>query len=596
MILAKELRLSLSGGRTIMDRVTTQLLVDFSKENDVEDIPEEKRFEQLAAYVTVRRHYSKTFDSGDLVTSGGDDTGIDAIAIIVNGILITDIDTFKDHAEQTSHFDVVCVFVQAERSAAFDGRTIGNFGFGVRDFFSNTPTLRRNEDIAKAAEIMSAILELSGKFQQNPTCFLYYVTTGRWNPDDATLEGRRQAEVDDLKNSRLFTDVHFEPIDAEKLHKLYRQSRNAVSRQFTFEKKAVVPEIPGVQESYLGYLPAPQFLKLVTDEGGEMLGGLFYDNVRDWLGLESVEVNEEIKNSLESATQASRFVLMNNGITIIARSLKVSGDRFFIENYSIVNGCQTSHVLFEMRNEIDSSVMVPVRLIGTQDEDIINDIIRATNRQTAVKKEQFFALEEFPKGLEHYFQSFEDPFKLYYERRTNQYDRLGLTIEKARIITPPNMIRAFASMFLNEPHRATRNYAKLRDKVGDGIFDEGHRMEPYYTAAFALYRLEHLFKRKQLDRKYKPARFHILLAARLLAAPGIVVPRMNSHDMARYCQVVMELLWDADRADALIQTAAEIIDIVADGEFHRDNIRTEPFTQKLLSEVQKMLERGEATG
>ena len=56
---------------------------------------------------------------------------------------------------------------------------------------------------------------------------------------------------------------------------------------------------------------------------------------------------------------------MNNGITIIARSLKVSGDRFSIENYSIVNGCQTSHVLYEQRREIDESVMVPVRLIGT---------------------------------------------------------------------------------------------------------------------------------------------------------------------------------------------------------------------------------------
>lgn len=574
-----------------MDRITESLLTDFSKEHGIEDLSEEERFDQLATYVTVRRHYSKTFDTGDLITAGGDDTGIDAIAIIVNGILINDIDVFKDHAEQASHFDVVCVFVQAKRSAAFEAQTIGTFGFGVRDFFSNTPTLRRNEDITKAAEIMSAILEFSGKFQKNPACHLYYVTTGKWSPDDMTLEGRRQAEVEDLKNTRLFSDVQFEPIDAEQLHKLYRQSRNAVSRQFTFEKKAVIPEIPGVQESYLGYLPAPQFLKLVTDDGGEMLGGLFYDNVRDWLGVESVEVNGEIKNSLESATRASRFVLMNNGITIIARSLKVSGDRFSIENYSIVNGCQTSHVLFEKRNEIDASVMVPVRLIGTQDEDIINDIIRATNRQTAVKEEQFFALEEFPKGLEQYFQSFEGDFKLYYERRTNQYDRL--TIEKPRIITPANMIRAFASMFLNEPHRATRNYAALKAKVGDGIFADGHRMEPYYTAAFTLYKLEHLFKKKQLDRQYKPARFHILLAARLLAGPGIALPRMNSHDMGRYCQAIMEQLWDPKLADTLIQTAAEIIDIVAAGDFHRDNIRTEAFTKRLLSEVQKMIERGE---
>lgn len=565
-----------------MDRITESLLNDYSKEHGIEDLSEEQRFDRLATFVTVRRHYSKTFDSGELITAGGDDTGIDAIAIIVNGILITDVDVFKDHAEQASHFDVVCVFVQAKRSAAFEAQTIGNFGFGVRDFFSNTPTLRRNEEIAKAAEIMGAILEFSGKFQKNPACHLYYVTTGKWSPEDVTLEGRRQAEIDDLKNTRLFSDVLFTPIDAENLHKLYRQTRNAVSRQFTFEKKAVIPEIPGVQEAYLGYLPAKQFLKLVTDDGGEMLGGLFYDNVRDWLGIESVDVNEEIKSSLESASQSPRFVLMNNGITIIARSLKVSGDRFSIENYSIVNGCQTSHVLFEQRDSLSDAVTVPVRLIGTQDEDIINDVIRATNRQTAVKEEQFYALEEFPKGLEQYFQSFDEPHKLYYERRTNQYDRL--TIEKTRIITPANMIRAFASMFLNEPHRATRNYAGLKAKVGDGIFDEGHRMEPYYLSALMLYKLEYLFRSKQLEAKYKPARFHILLAARLWAAEERL-PRVNSHEMQRYCQPLIEQLWNPERGDSLIKNAAEVIDIVADGNFHRDNIRTEPFTYQLIEAI-----------
>src|ERR1051326_3258858 len=114
------------GGRSIMDRITESLLKDFSREHGIEDLSEEQRFDRLATYVTVRRHYSKTFEVGDLITAGGDDTGIDAIAIIVNGILITDIDVFKDHADQASHFDVACVFVQAKRSPAFEAQTIGN--------------------------------------------------------------------------------------------------------------------------------------------------------------------------------------------------------------------------------------------------------------------------------------------------------------------------------------------------------------------------------------------------------------------------------------------------------------------------------------
>ncbi|MGO9272360.1 MAG: AIPR family protein [Terriglobia bacterium] len=274
---------------------------------------------------------------------------------------------------------------------------------------------------------------------------------------------------------------------------------------------------------------------------------------------------------------------MNNGITIIARNVQPTGNKFYIEDYQIVNRCQTSHVLFNQKETVDNSVMVPVRLIGTQDEDVINAIIRATNRQTEVKEDQFFALQEFPKELELFFRTFSDPQKLYYERRSRQYDRQD--IEKTRIVTPPNMIRAFAAMFLDEPHRTTRNYASLASKVGKEIFVKGHRMEPYYTAAFTLYKLEYFFRSGRLEPKYKPARFHILLAARILGNPERL-PRMNSRDMERYCKVLTDILWEASKADDLITRAAMVVEQAASGDFRRDNIRTEPFTQRVIAYCQ----------
>jgi hypothetical protein len=482
---------------------------------------------------------------------------------------------------------VAFVFIQAERSSSFDAQKIGNFGFGVGDFFKESPRLPRNEKVIAASEIMTAIYERSSKFKRgNPVCRLYYATTGKW-VGDQVLEARRNTVVSDLESTQLFRDVEFLPIDAEGLHKFYRQTKNAISREFNFINKTVVPDIPGVKEAYLGILPISEFLKLLTDDNGEMYRALFYDNVRDWLDFN--QVNEEIKTTLDSAK--ARFVLMNNGITIIARNLQPTGSKFLIEDYSIVNGCQTSHVLFEQRDKVDDTVMIPLRLIGTQDEDVINSIIRATNRQTEVKEEQFYALQEFSKDLERFFQTFEDPYKLYYERRTRQYDRLE--IEKTRIITPANMIKAFitpanmikafAAMFLGEPQRTTRNYAALKSRVGKEIFVKGHRMEPYYVSAFALYKLEYLFRSGRLEAKYKPARFHILLAARMLSNPGVRQPPMNSHEMARYCKRISDQLWDTTKSDALLTRAAKVVDYVAGSNFHRDNIRTEPFTQSVIA-------------
>jgi hypothetical protein len=572
------LGLEMSGGRRIMDRVSENLLNEFSAERGLTHLAEDKRFENFATFITVGRHYTESFDTEELLV--GDATGIDAIAVIVNGTLVTDSEEL-DEELNTPELDVTFVFVQADRSANFDAGKLGNIAFATADFFKETPTIPRNPEVKDAADLMAKLYQQSSKFRRgNPLCRMYYVTTGNWT-NDQTLEARLQNAIQDLSATNMFREVTFVPLGAEGIQRLYRQTKNAISRDFFFRNRVVVPEVAGVKEAYLGFLPMPEFWKIVSDENSEIIGSLFYSNPRDWQGL--TDVNEEIRATLQSEAKA-RFVLMNNGITIIARDIRPTGDKFTIEDYQIVNGCQTSHILFAQADKNDASVMVPVRLIGTQDDEVINAIIRATNRQTPVSEDQFFALQDFPKQLEAFFQAFaENPKKLYYERRSRQYERLQ-GIEKTRIITQPNVIKAFAAMFLDEAHRTSRNYGALKTKVGKEIFGKGHRKEPYYTASLALWRLEYLFRNSRLDAKYKPARFHILLAVRLLAKPGVPLPQMNSREMEKYCSTLMETLWDSDRADDLITRAAAIVDKAAAGDFDRDKIRTEPFTKRVTEE------------
>ncbi len=555
------------------------MLTEFSSERGIAQLNEDKRFEHFVCFITVGRHYSETFDTEDILV--GDAAGIDGIAVIVNGNLIIDVESLEE-LDSAGELDVTFVFVQADRGTSFDAAKIGNFGFAVSDFFKDSPTLPRNEEVFAAVEIMSEVYQRSTKFKRgNPACRLYFATTGTW-AGDQLLEGRRKAVVDDLVATNLFRDVTFTPLGADGIQKLYRQTKNAIEREFIFENRVTIPDVPGVTQAYLGFLPVPELIKVLTDENGDMLGSLFYSNPRDW--QEYNEVNTEIKNTLESDNK-SRFVLMNNGITIIARDVRPTGNKFVIEDYQIVNGCQTSHVLFEQADKNDKSVAVPVRLIGTQDEGVINAIVRATNRQTQVTEDQFFALEEFPKQLEQFFQSYPVQQRLYYERRSRQYDRLP--IEKTRVITQPNVIKAFAAMFLQEAHRTTRNYSALKDKVGKEIFGKGHRMESYYTAAYAYYKLEYLFRSGKVERKYKPARFHILLAVRLLGNPAQLPKFMNSHEMADYCTPILKALWDSAKSDELIVQAAQIVDEAVSSNLDRDNIRTEPTTKNVIAQCSK---------
>lgn len=139
-------------------------------------------------------------------------------------------------------------------------------------------------------------------------------------------------------------------------------------------------------------------------------------------------------------------------------------------------------------------------------------------------------------------------------------------------------------MFLAEPHRTARSYSLLDAQVGKTIFAEGHKLDPYYTASFALYRLEYMFRNQRLDRGYRNARFQMLLAARLIHNRD-QLPRMNSRDIEKYCGGLNAVLWDTDIAERLFLRAAGAVYKGANGNLERDNIHTQPFTEKLMEQI-----------
>ena len=386
---------------------------------------------------------------------------------------------------------------------------------------------------------------------------------------------------------QIFRHVEFACLGAEQLQQLYRQTKNAVVREFKFAQRTLLPEIAGVNEAYIGFVPFGEFLKVIQDDSGEILGSIFLENVRDWQEY-TTPVNDEIRQTVNS-DHTDRFVVMNNGITMIARSLRIlRADQLQIEDFQIVNGCQTTNVLFDQRGEVGGDINIPLRLIATEDEDVIQSIIRGTNRQTRVEEDQFFALTDFAENLEDFFETFPEPVRVYYERRSGQYSRRN--IHNTRIITHRNLVKIVASIFMEIPHQAARRYTSLRESVGRDIFAKGQRLEPYYVSAFSAYKLDVNFRTGRIDNKLKAARFHILLAMRYLANSD-PVPQRNAREMENFCKKIMSVLWDTSTVDDLCAKAATIVEEVADqnfqrtaeGGFHRDDIRTQPFTEKVIA-------------
>ena len=475
------------------------------------------------------------------------------MAIIVNGHLVEDETEVDDLLESNGYLEVTFVFVQAKTSSNFSTAEMHQFYFGIQDFFSEEPQLPRNEDVVRASELADYILSFASEFKENPICKNYYVTTGTYNSDDKNIEAARVNSIQQLENLNLFSKIESHVLGANEIGKFYRKTKNPTTAKFVFLNKVTLKDVEGINQSYYGVLPFREFKPIILDSNGN-IKSVFDDNVRDFQGTNN-PVNKSIAETLDSGSP-DLFSVLNNGVTIVANSIRTSGNNVTISDYQIVNGCQTSNVLYEHRNNpgIDE-IEIPLRLVVTDNEEVKSRITVSTNNQTAIKREQLSAMSDFQKNLEHYYSTIDGDGKLYYERRAKQYNS-DRDVVKRRIITVSTQIKSFSSMFVKNPHLVTSYYGSIVKKIGDSgssIFEEDHQYAPYYLAGFSYYRLDSLFLSGSIDRKYKKVKFFILMLVTDLASTDPLPPLNSQRKVEKYCQPIIDILNDSEKALALFE-------------------------------------------
>ena len=568
-----------------MDRITQSFIKELLETEELTSQGESKDFEKLANYSIISNEYNKTFDLNFVTIGDGEDKGIDGISIIVNGVLVENTEEIDDLIEKNGTIEVDFTFIQSKTSSNFSTSELNTFIFGVKDFFSISPKLRRNESLQKFADLANHIYNNAPKLKNNPTCKLFYVTTGKW-VGDTNLIAIIESGKEDLESTNLFDSIDIIPIGARELATYYRKTKESVSTTITFTNRLTIPEISGISEAYIGLIPYSEFLKIVANEDQNLLN-VFEDNVRDFQG-ENNDVNSGIASTITNEG-SEIFSVLNNGITIVASKISPTGNQFTITDYQIVNGCQTSNVLYNNRNSTNTpNVVIPIKLIATEDDEIKTRITLATNNQTPIKKEQLASLTQFQRSLEQFYNSYENDNKLYYERRSKQYNS-DTTVIKSRVITVPYQIKSFAGMFLNEPHNVTSYFGSIVRKLNDGkiqIFDNDHSYFPYYTSAYAYYKLETLFKRGLVDSSYRKVKFHLLMLFRMLNEKEDM-PRLNSKKMEQYCKVLLDILYDDDKAIKAFKKCCKVIDEADFDKADKQDVKLVSKTKNLIDYIEK---------
>ncbi len=540
----------------MQDLVVTSHLKSFNENFGFEDLQESKQFERFCFYSILNNELNHSLTAEDIESIDiGENKGIDGITLIINGKIVKSLQEFEEIKDSRQKLTVNLYFFQSKTSEHFKDIEIAGFLDTVIDFLNKEPKYQFTIQAQNYHTIYKAILDRVGIIKEF-NFYSYYCSTGDWlsgNSCEVTLEKK----ITEIINTRLFNKVNAEPIDKSRLVDLYKKASNPISAEFEFSEKVEIKNITGIEEAFIGLVPFREFKKLIIDPNTGNLRSLFYDNVRDFLGIDN-EVNEKIKETLENK-KFSEFSLLNNGITIIASENKGRTYKFDLHNYQIVNGCQTSNVLYECRNvEGIDNALIPIKVVITQDEELRDRIILSTNSQSKIEEEELLALTKFQKKLEEFYSSSKDG--LNYERRNNQYANKPY-IKKKSIVDIREQIKSFVGMFFDEPHEVAGYFGKVYKERKSDIFLDTHLLEPYLISGLIQFQFKEFLSTQDIERKYNKARYHSFMLFRMLVEKEKFKKEMlSSQKKKKYFDDLLISIREKDKCLVLFNKTFKIID------------------------------------
>jgi hypothetical protein len=302
-------------------------------------------------------------------------------------------------------------------------------------------------------------------------------------------------------------------------------------------------------DSHLALVRVADYFKFISDESdGSLLRHIFDWNVRDY--QKGVKVNREIAQSLGDR-DAPDFWWLNNGVTILCSGqVTTAGNEFILDDVQVVNGLQTSHTIHhEMQkvavSEVSAERKLLVRILSTDDPEVRDQVIRATNSQTQVSDASLRATDKIQRQLESYFLA----HGWYYDRRKNFYKNSGKNVD--RIVSIAYLAQSVMAIGLSQPHNSRARPSTLIRKNEDyqTIFSEGIDLSTYLWLARTQKSVDAYLKQRDdvSTSERSNVRFYVSMAA-MAQAHG---SRIYSPSMIEYLARKDLTLAVSDLSDAL---------------------------------------------
>lgn len=480
----------------------------FKSENDL-TLNESEVFE-LFSLSQILKNEDVSFENlMDSITDGGQDGGIDSIVLLHNGEYIDDDSEYKCKSSSVTKLIITqCKTEKTFKESSID-KLVSTFPI-LFNLDANEDNLQKRfnpqiiDKINVFKDLWTKTIVGGGKIEVsvNYACMA----------NDIEISSSFKSKREQLKVmcKELFsTDkVVFNCYSSKELLSLFQTHKKNRST-IVFKDTPLSVNYGENGLGYIGLVKLSDYRDFLLLEDGSINDELFESNVRHFQG--KVDVNNKIKNTLENISDRD-FWWLNNGITIIAEEPTQLSKKLTIENVQIVNGLQTSYSIYnleEVKDEDDRSVLVKV--IISNNKEITDDIIEATNYQNAVSPGLLRATDEIQKEIELFF--LQNGY--FYDRRKNYYKNQGKPGNK--IFSIPFLAQSIKSIILQDPHTARQSPTSLlKTNMYDTIFKTQDNFGAYLNCCLITSKIHHAILNlndKQRKNKLVNFKLHISMIA-----------------------------------------------------------------------------------
>ena len=486
---------------------------NFKKENDL--TLEDSEVFELFSLCQIMKNEDVSFENIlDSITDGGNDGGIDSIIILNDGEYIESDTEYK--CKSSSTIRIVVTQCKAEKS--FKETSIDKLITTFQSLFdleANDADLstRFNPIVVDKrnvfCELWKEAMIAGGKIE---LCINYACLA-----NDIEISSSFTAKKDQLESicKELFStsNIEFKCYSSKELLTLF-QTRKKNRLKLAFKDTPLSINYGNSGLGYIGLIKLSDYKEFLKKEDGRINDELFDSNIRHFQG-DNVDVNKKIKHTLETNSDKD-FWWLNNGITVVAENPAQMGKILTLDNIQIVNGLQTSYSIYNLKeiNENDDRSVL-IKVIISNNKDVIDEIIEATNFQNAVSPGLLRATDNIQKDIELYFLQ----KGYYYDRRKNYYKNLGKPGNK--IFGIQSLAQAIKAIILQDPHsaRATPTSLLKSDASYNSIFKTQDNYGAYLNCCLIVSKIHHAIlnlENKQEKNKLVNFKFHISMIAIVL--------------------------------------------------------------------------------